>query len=239
MFYTILIDEKNSSIDSNKETKSKPIDEAINIVISQSEADVKLEQRAYSASRVDYERPSSNGIVDLTYAFDSVPTIKEVEKLAKRIIKNARNRKNNFAYPRIDDVVKNAKYSGFREADSEHTKVIGQDVYHSALMVGDNPYSVQFKVDIPLETGTHNYAGHKITDIKIAPFEDVGGQITIPYKHLKDAISNISIAVLRGKVNPARYDAKNTRLYQKVYTASRVDYERASSNGIEDRKSVV
>ena len=77
-------------------------------------------------------------------------------------------------------------------------------------MVGDNSYSVQFKVDIPLETGTHNYAGHKITDIKIAPADT---QVTSDDQNglaqAYGAISNISLAVLRGKVNPARYDAEN------------------------------
>ncbi len=131
------------------------------------------------------------------------------------------NKKYNEAFSSIKKLLENAKYSGFIEADERHKNVLGQDVYHSALMVGDNPYSVQFKVDIPLETGTHNYAGHKITDIKIAPFEDVGGQITIPYKHLKDAISNISLAVLRGKVNPARYNSENNRLYQSMQPRQR------------------
>ena len=42
LFYTILIDEKNSSIDSNKETKSEPIDEAINVIISQTDSRVKI-----------------------------------------------------------------------------------------------------------------------------------------------------------------------------------------------------
>ena len=96
-------------------------------------------------------------------------------------------------------------------------------------MVGDNSYSVQFKVDIPLETGTHNYAGHKITDIKIAPADT---QVTSDDQNglaqAYGAISNISLVVLRGKVNSARYDAKNNCLYQKAFSASRVDYEHPS-----------
>lgn len=69
--------------------------------------------------------------------------------VAKRVIKNARNRKNNFAYPKIKDVVENAKYSGFRETDEKHNKVKGQDIYHSVIIVGPIPYSVEFYVDIP------------------------------------------------------------------------------------------
>ena len=57
LFYTILIDEKNSSIDSNKETKSEPIDEAINIIISQSDTNInsdgKLYQKAYVSMKGD------------------------------------------------------------------------------------------------------------------------------------------------------------------------------------------
>ena len=63
LFYTILMDEKNSSIDSNKETKSEPIDEAINVIISQSDTDVKPQfQSAYAGSRVDYDTPSLEAI---------------------------------------------------------------------------------------------------------------------------------------------------------------------------------
>ena len=65
LFYTILLDEKNSSQDSNKETKSKPNKEAINLNISPSKYDVNGKtqfQSAFAGSRVDYERPSLEAI---------------------------------------------------------------------------------------------------------------------------------------------------------------------------------
>ena len=141
--------------------------------------------------------------------------------VAKRVIKNARNRKNNFAYPKIKDVVENAKYSGFRETDEKHNKVKGQDIYHSAIVVGPIPYSVEFYVDIPkYQSGKSEFAGNKIRVIKIAPADT---QVTSDDQNglaqAYGAISNVSLAVLRGKVNPARYDTENNRLYQKAYVS--------------------
>ena len=62
------------------------------------------------------------------------------------------------------------------------------------------------------------FAGNKIRVIKIAPADT---QVTSDNQNwlaqAYGAISNISLAVLRGKVNPARYDAENNRLYQRVF----------------------
>ena len=136
---------------------------------------------------------------------------------AQRAIKNARQKKNNIAYPEIEKVVSGAKYSGFREADERHKNVKGQDVYHSGVVYKGVPYSVEFYVDVPLSGNTgDNFAGNKIREIKIAPTETrvTSENQNRPANNLSDAISNISLAVLRGKVKPARYDAETGVLYQ-------------------------
>lgn len=136
---------------------------------------------------------------------------------AQRAIKNARQKKNNIAYPEIEKVVSGAKYSGFREADERHQNVKGQDVYHSGVIYKGVPYSVEFYVDVPLSGNTgDNFAGNKIREIKIAPTETrvTSENQNRPANNLSDAISNVSLAVLRGKVKPARYDAETGVLYQ-------------------------
>lgn len=76
-----------------------------------------------------------------------------------------------------------------------------QDIYHSALVIGNKPYAVRFKVDIQAGKVSLNYAGHKISDIQIAPSE-ADGRFNSPMQS-DDAIRNITLAVLRRKVNPA------------------------------------
>ena len=120
----------------------------------------------------------------------------------------------NEVFGAVRTLLENAKYSGFAKADERHPNVRGQDVYHSALVIGNKPYAVRFKVDIPKGESSHNYAGHKISDIRIAPSENANGYFNSP--HTDDAIHNISLAVLRGKVNPAR--RKNGILFSKDET---------------------
>lgn len=140
------------------------------------------------------------------------------EHSARRAIKNARNTTNNLAYPKIRDVVEKALYSGFRPADERHPNVEGQDVYHSAIIVDGNPYSVEFYVDVPkYASGKSRFAGNKVSRIKIAPADtqvtfDIQSGPTQSY----GAIHTISMGVLRGKVNPARF--KNGVLYQSAPT---------------------
>lgn len=124
---------------------------------------------------------------------------------ARRTLKNARNERNNIAYPEIEKVVSGAKYSGFREADGRHQdKVRGQDVYHSAVVVDGKPYSVEFYVDVPLSEGKDNFAGNKISKIEMEPqrhgFNPVANGTNVP----QGSIHTISMGVLRGKVKPAR-----------------------------------
>ncbi len=145
-----------------------------------------------------------------------------------RAVVKTRRSEYNEVFGAVRQLLENAKYSGFVEADERHQNVRGQDIYHSGLVIGTKPYSVMFKVDIPKVDSSHNYAGHKISDIRIAPSENANGYLNSP--HTDDAIREVSLAVLRGKVNPARQ--KNNKLYQRAYAASRVDYDRPSLKAI-------
>lgn len=137
---------------------------------------------------------------------------------AQKVVKNARNRTNNIAYPEIEKIVSGAKYSGFRSADEKHKgKVRGQDVYHSGVVYKGKPYSVEFYVDVPLNAGaTDNFAGNKIRQIRIEPADtQVTSESQNSFAQAYGSIHNISLAVLRGKVNPARQ--KNGKLFSKAY----------------------
>lgn len=138
---------------------------------------------------------------------------------AKRVIKNARKRENNLAYKEIKQVVKRAKYSGFRKADSKHTTVQGQDVYHSAILVNGVPYSVEFYVDLPIDkAGKNSFAGNKVSKIEIglAATQNQSAAQTSP-------ITTISLGVLRQKVKPARY--KDGTLFQRTQANGYYDAE--------------
>ena len=142
-------------------------------------------------------------------------TVDFTKSSARRVVKNARKQENNMAYPEIKNVVKIAQYSGFRKADSEHPNVIGQDVYHSAILVNGIPYSVEFYVDLPKDSSAkNNFAGNKVSRIEIGLAATQG----IPTAQTSP-IDNISIGVLREKVKPARY--KNGVLYQKSTKGAR------------------
>lgn len=134
---------------------------------------------------------------------------------AKRVVKNARNRTNNIAYPEIEKVVSSAKYSGFKSADERHPNVKGQDVYHSGVMYKGQPYSVEFYVDVPLDGNIgDNFAGNKVNKIKVEPQRYGFKAVAKEDETSKGSTYKISLAVLRGKVNPARYSEASNTLYQ-------------------------
>lgn len=145
-----------------------------------------------------------------------------------RVSSKSRSKEYNEAFSAVRKLIENAKYSGFEEADAAHPNVKGQDVYHSALNIGTKPYSVQFKVDIPLENGTHNYAGHKIKDIKIASSDSVVERFNSPIQN-EEAIQNISLAVLRGKVKSVNYNKSDKSLTQ--------NKKKGNTKGVYDRKA--
>lgn len=79
-----------------------------------------------------------------------------------RAAAKSRSTEYNEVFSAVRQLLENAKYSGFVEADEKHPNVRGQDVYHSALVIGNKPYAVRFKVDIPEGDVSHNYAEYQI-----------------------------------------------------------------------------
>ena len=120
------------------------------------------------------------------------------------------------AYGPLKELIEKAEYDRFEPADERHrSRVQGQDVYHSALRLGEQLYSVQLKFDIPNAAEVESrkrvgeksiedsrYKDHELREIEIAPAE-VDGAFTRPSA---DAISKVSLGVLRGSVKPSGID---------------------------------
>ena len=126
------------------------------------------------------------------------------------------------------NVLENAVYGRFEINDGKekHKGLAGQDVYVSALRIGDRLYSVKIKVDIPgkgeieqrktkngvIEDG--RYKDHKVSEIDITPAlntkeASVSSIISRPDASIDGgipSINRISLGILRGNVNPTKID---------------------------------
>ena len=67
----------------------------------------------------------------------------------KASLKRARSEAHREAYAALRQMISLAEYDHFEPADVKHPYVQGQDVYYSALSVGDRLYSVRLKLDVP------------------------------------------------------------------------------------------
>ena len=132
-----------------------------------------------------------------------------------------RDAKQRKMYANLDGLLESALREGDVEADARHEgKVAGQNIYYSAAKIGDNYFSVRFKVDMPLsKEGTAAYKDHKVAEIEIAPALYVG---LYPPAALAEAnpgaIHGISLSVLKGDVKPSRIEGGT--LYQSAYHGS-------------------
>ncbi len=143
----------------------------------------------------------------------------------KRAVSKGHKKEYFAVLQEIKQILQKAHYSGFRKSDIRHPNVKGQDIYHSALVIDNIPYSVAIYVDVSTRADNPNvFAGQKITEIEIEP-------AARPFKRLDTgSITTISLGVLRQKVKPARYN--EGVLYQSAYAGSRVDYDRPSLEAI-------
>ena len=64
-------------------------------------------------------------------------------------LKRSRSETHRNAYAALRKMISLAEYDHFEPADVKHPYVQGQDVYYSALSVGDRLYSVRLKLDVP------------------------------------------------------------------------------------------
>ena len=135
-------------------------------------------------------------------------------------LKRSRSREHRNAYAGLRKMVENAEYDHYEAPDKRHSGSGGQDVYHSALVMGNKLYSVKLKLDIPTENELSQrkkinsneyieelrYKDHRLTEIEIAPALYRGLHETRWPTQPADAISEVSLGVLRGSVKPSVID---------------------------------
>ena len=136
-------------------------------------------------------------------------------------LKRGRESAHNQAYGALHDLVRQAEYDSFEGSDARHPHLGGQEVYYSALRIGDKLYAVKFKMDVPSEQEIKarkawrgesapedlRYKDHTLREIEIAPilYRGVVPKNGVPTQ-TTGAISKISLAVLRDAVKPTRLE---------------------------------
>lgn len=68
-------------------------------------------------------------------------------------------------YFKIKNTLERAKYYDFEPKDEKHKdkRIQGQYVYFSKLIIGEEPYLIRFKIDVPMDADVPLlYAGHRI-----------------------------------------------------------------------------
>ena len=136
-------------------------------------------------------------------------------------IKRARENTHNQAYAGLNELVRRAEFDSFEAKDARHPNLGGQEVYYSALRIGDTLYAVKFKMDIPSEAELTvrrdwrgekdiedlRYKDHALREIEIAPVLYRG---VVPNKGVPtqatEAIRRINLGVLRDAVKPSRLE---------------------------------
>ncbi|MDR3037894.1 MAG: hypothetical protein LBV21_01155, partial [Candidatus Adiutrix sp.] len=126
------------------------------------------------------------------------------------------------AYAGLDRLLQKSLFDSFELADEDHRgKVAGQNIYYAAAKVGEKMYSVRFKIDIPLSEGAKPaYKDHRVSEIEIAPSLYRGPTEGLATQD-ENAISRVSLAVLKRDVKPSRIEGDT--LYQPVLHVSPAD----------------
>jgi hypothetical protein len=157
-------------------------------------------------------------------------------------LKRARSEAHREAYAALREMISLAEYDHFEPADVKHLHLRGQDVYYSALSVGDQLYSVRLKLDVSKDRADVVYKDHRLTEIEIAPalyqgssknglpLQEAGAVKMAPALYSTefgesqsrtqeaDAISTVSLGVLRGNVKPSHLE--NGALWQEQLRGS-------------------
>ena len=136
-------------------------------------------------------------------------------------IKRARENTHNQAYAGLNELVRRAEFDSFEAKDARHPNLGGQEVYYSALRIGDTLYAVKFKMDIPSEAELAvrrdwrgekdiedlRYKDHALREIEIAPvlYRGVVPNNGVPTQ-ATEAIRRINLGVLRDAVKPSRLE---------------------------------
>lgn len=134
-------------------------------------------------------------------------------------IKRSRSREHRNAYAALREMIQNAEYDHYEMPDERHPRSDGQDVYHSALRMGSKLYSVKLKLDVVTEDQRESerrrnentdddvrYKDHKLIEIEIASARTRGAVKNDGATQTADAISEVTLGVLRGSVKPSGID---------------------------------
>ena len=143
-------------------------------------------------------------------------------------VKRSRSQEHRNAYAGLREMVENAEYDHYEAPDARHPDRGGQDVYYSALRMGDKLYSVKLKLDVVTENEKNRrleyseeqientrYKDHKLSEIEIAPALYRGLSTNGVATQPADAISEVSLGVLRGSVKSSRIE--HGALYQPAW----------------------
>ena len=136
-------------------------------------------------------------------------------------IKRGRETAHNQAYGALHDLVRQAEFASFEGKDARHPNLGGQEVYYSALRIGDKLYAVKLKMDVPSEQEIKlrkawrgesdpedlRYKDHTLREIEIAPvlYRGVVPKSGVPTQ-ITGAIDTVSLGVLRNAVKPSRIE---------------------------------
>jgi hypothetical protein len=153
-------------------------------------------------------------------------TRKGIEASTKR-----RGEQQRQMYAGLDRLIESAVYDDFVKGDEAHPKVEKQNIYYAAARIGKKLYSVEIKVDIPVDkTNPNYYKDHTITEIKIEPSLYIGSSVTGPSYQDESSILRINIDALKGKVKPSRIEGGT--LFQAAYHGSPYRFDRFDSSHI-------
>lgn len=117
-----------------------------------------------------------------------------------------RGEEQRAVYTGLEEVLRKAVFFDFEESDGKdkHKYIKGQDVYYSAIKIGEKLYSVRIKLDINKESLKSYYKDHKITEINIAPIASLAAPAeAVTSANVSMSGANVlTISQLSGAVKP-------------------------------------
>ncbi|MDR1378337.1 MAG: hypothetical protein LBJ36_04735 [Synergistaceae bacterium] len=128
-----------------------------------------------------------------------------------------RGKEQRQAYTVLEGLVENSVFDHFEDADERHPDLIGQNVYYVGAKIGNGEksryFSVRIKVDMPKSAQTPSYKGHATKEIVPDPSLGLSANAAVS-RSAWGTISEITLDVLSGKVNPSEVD--NNILHQEA-----------------------
>ena len=112
-----------------------------------------------------------------------------------RGLKRAREDRNKQFFADLKKIVENAVYAGFKPADKEHTKVLGQGIYYTAMKIGEQHFAIEIETDVALnqKNNKYPYVGHKVKEINIKNLNEKSQGIDTAIKSVYNP-DNITVA---------------------------------------------